>query len=184
MAVYVEIIGCLAGLAVGLRKRKETWAQAWKVLKRTTWASLVIAALTFLLWCIAALLSSLEASLYDVVMLGKLGQLIVFVLALASLGTGLYFLAPLMGEMLPYFKVRFYSVGTCEEWKWQFRGLDPNTQALLLRQMRRKMFDQSDHELLSMLEEVQDSVKAEPALSAYWEKRFEFEQITRQHRIG
>lgn len=42
----------------------------------------------------------------------------------------------------------------------------------------------TDQELLQMLVEVQDGVKEEPARSAYWEKRFEFEQIIRQQRTG
>ena len=44
----------------------------------------------------------------------------------------------------------------------------PNTKAILLRQVKRKMFGRSDHELLSMFEEVKDSIKGELALSAYW----------------
>jgi hypothetical protein len=46
------------------------------------------------------------------------------------------------------------------------------------------MFGESDQKLLQKLEEVESSIEEESARSAYQEKRFEFEQITRQQRVG
>jgi hypothetical protein len=186
LAVYVEIIGCMVGLAVGLKKKEMAWERGRKIMKRTTWTALVIAALALVLWGVAILLDFLGASLYEVVITGRLGQLIVIVTMLVSVGIIIYFLAPLTDEMLrPHFKARFYSARTCEEWKLDFGELDPHTQAVFLKQVKRKMLGgRTDHQLLSMLEEVEGSVKEEPARSAYWKKRFEFEQITHQLEIG
>lgn len=186
LAVYVEIIGCLVGLAAGLRKTGTGWEQMRKVIRRTTRASLIIVAVTFLLWGVVLLLGFLGSSIYDVAISGRLGQVLVFLIMLTLLVWAGSYLTPLTEEMvLPYLKIRRNHAETKESWKQQFDGLDPNTQAILLKQVRRKMFNKlSDQEVLQMLEEIQNSIEEEPARSAYWEKRFEFEQITRQHRVG
>lgn len=186
LAVYVEVIGLLVGLALGLKNKETNWERARKVTRGTTWTALVIQALAFLLWGFVALLGFLGSSLYEVVITGRLGQLFVILIVMGVVGTISVYLALLTDEMVrPRIKARFNPAKTCEEWKQQFARLDPHTQAMLLKQVKRKMLGgRTDHELLSMLEEVQDSAKEEPARSAYWEKRFEFEQITRQHEIG
>lgn len=184
LAVYVEIIGCLAGLAVGLRKKDVAWGQARKVMKVTTKISLVMALIAFLLWGLGSLLGFLGSSLQEVVISGRLAQLIAVIIVVVL---GVWFIVhfvPQVSEVMPYLGARHKPAESDETWKRQFRGLDPNTQAGLLKRVTRGMFNLSDQKLLLLLEEIEPSIEKEPALSAYWEKRFEIEQITRQHRIG
>lgn len=73
---------------------------------------------------------------------------------------------------------------TPDTWLNHIEEKSPVEQAWLLRQSTPKMLGITTKEFLELMLEVEDDVIEEPALTSYWTKRNEVEQILRQHRTG
>jgi hypothetical protein len=70
------------------------------------------------------------------------------------------------------------------QWKDQIMKADPDLQLVLLTQTTHQTLGLNAEQFLKILEDIQDLIKDEPALSGYWEKRDRLEQVLRQERIG
>jgi hypothetical protein len=175
VAIYVEIIGLVVALVSGIRRKNEGWSRGLKVLKKWSALSLGLVAITFLVW------GSYTYSDY----LARLLAIIIFSAPALAL---LVLFSILLRDAAPYLVVlrgpirraRFNSAS----WKQELRNRDPEFQAALLRRTTPETLDLPVGDFLTLLQEVENSIKGDPAQSAYWAKRQQIEQIIRQERIG
>jgi hypothetical protein len=71
-----------------------------------------------------------------------------------------------------------------EDWKYQLNDADAYQQQKLLIETNHQTLGIKPDQFLIVLTEAASSIKEEPALSTYWEKRDRLEQVLRQERLG
>jgi Cdc6-like AAA superfamily ATPase len=71
-----------------------------------------------------------------------------------------------------------------DSWKQQLTSADPDLQLVLLNRTNHQTLGLEPQQFLRVLEDIQDLITEEPALSSYWEKRDRLEQVLRQERQG
>jgi hypothetical protein len=184
LAVYVAVVGCLSGLIFWARKKDRTWVHAWKVMQRWGIASFALIAVALAGWGLVALIGALGGGVYVLLVAGRLMDLLVIMVVTAAVIAFLTLLTRQMLKMRHDFEGMLRPPVTDADWKQQFRGLSPRYQARRLKDLERGLFELKDDQLLLLLEEIEADVGKDPAQSAYWEKRYEIESITRQHRVG
>jgi hypothetical protein len=140
------------------------------------------------MWVIIELWSILGARIYDVsseiVLSGKLPQLLVFiVLGVALIGV-LVIVLQLAGDIRPILgELRRLPPLTGEQWELQFENLRSDQQAMFLRRTSARSLNLTDPDFLALVRKIEKHIQKEPALSAYWAKRHDLETIERQRRV-
>jgi len=181
-AFYLEVIGCLVALGLSLRRKDEGLERPLRLLKNWTIVCFGVALVPFVLWGIVWLLAMLGLSIYSAAVTGRLGPIVVVVLAIACVVTFFVLLSQLLKDTpfdVPYVLRR--PADPIDEWK-QFQDLSPKKQAMLI--VRTLDLHRSDEDFLSLLRRVEKNVAEEPASSVYWETRGKMEAIALQKRMG
>ncbi|MBI3824188.1 MAG: TIR domain-containing protein [Planctomycetes bacterium] len=85
-----------------------------------------------------------------------------------------------------YWRMSTYYLGrfSVSEWKTLMRDSTPRKQTELLVRTNHNSLAVSVSEYLLILKEIEPAIKAEPALSTYWELRARLDQVLRQERHG
>jgi hypothetical protein len=73
---------------------------------------------------------------------------------------------------------------TREQWKEGMERGDVDWQRDLLTRSNHQSVGLTPGQFLGLLREVQQTVKEEPALSAYWDRRHQLERVLKQERQG
>jgi len=175
VATYAEIIGCLASLVLGLRRGHKGRRKGLKLFVRWSQICLGLVMAAFLGWGLYAFSYRIAQTLAII--------LFSILVILLSIFTG-----RLMRDMFPSLVFLRRPIGyagfNSEGWKRELRELDSDSQATILSRTTHEMIGLSVNDYLVLLQEVEKHVRKEPALSAYWAKRYQLEQIIRQERIG
>jgi hypothetical protein len=173
--IYAEIIGCIVNLMLIRKKKHEPWGERLKLLKRWTKVCAGLFIIILLGW-----------GLY--VVSDLVGQILAIVIFLVLVMIIVIALGRIMKDMAPLLVVLRRPMGyasySSEMWKEDFRKLDPSFQATFMRRTTPEVLGLTVNGFLELLQEVERDVKKEPALSAYWAKRYQIELIIRQDRIG
>jgi hypothetical protein len=171
-AIYVEIIGCVACLASGLKNRHVGWKRSLTRLWGLTIFCLGLVIVAFLGW-----------GLYTIS--DQLSWILAITLTVAIVVLLFIIILNLIKDALPFFVVlRSPARYGSEMWKQELRNRDPEFQAWTLRRTTPDTLNLSMSDFLMVLQEIENSIQKEPALSAYWAKRYQVEQTLRQERIG
>jgi hypothetical protein len=73
---------------------------------------------------------------------------------------------------------------TAEEWKHKINEAGTERQKALLLRTNHQTLGLTPEVFLTLLYEIQPLIKKEPALSAYWERRHQLEEILKQEKRG
>jgi hypothetical protein len=175
IAIYVETIGCLVSLLIRLKKGYQSRERSLKVLKIFTWVCMGLIIATLMLW-----------GLYTVS--DQVARLLALIISLVLLVILVISLRRLILDTAIFDAVLRWQMGygryNRELWAQKVRTLNPSYQARLLRRTTPEALGLSVNDFLTLLQEVEGNVQQEPALSAYWAKRYQIEQIVRQERVG
>lgn len=172
IAICAEFIGILISLARRLKRNPESQQRSLILFKVWTSACVVLVFVTLLGWYLYLHPEYIPQGIAVVLMLAAA---ILFLIVLGFLMRGL---VPMI------FSRRWPAELSLEKQKQRFRDSAPEHQAFLLRRAMPEARSQTASELLGFLQDVENDVQEEPALSAYWSKRYEVEQILRQDKIG
>jgi hypothetical protein len=81
-----------------------------------------------------------------------------------------------------------YSFGprsfTESSWRETLSSVDPNEQEYIMSQTTHETLGLNPNQFLTVFQNVQPLIKAEPALSTYWARRADLEQVLKQERRG
>lgn len=73
---------------------------------------------------------------------------------------------------------------TTEEWKRYIADADARTQRFILSKTSHQSFSLTPEEYLSILKEIREVIKEDPAASTYWAQRDELERALKQEKSG
>jgi hypothetical protein len=180
-AIYIEIIGIVISLVSGLKQRYNQWRRGLKILQKWTVFCLGLVLITFLGWGLYIFSNYISRALAIILFIALV---VIFVIILKKLIRDVIPLLDPVFQFIGIRRLKGYPGYNSESWKKELSSLDPNFQASLLRRTTPETLDLTINNYLSLLQEVEHIIEKEPALSVYWAKRNQVEQIIRQEKSG
>ena len=136
-------------------------------------------------WPILAQFFKKIASLWQALMLYSGRLVVILILTLIAAATS-FLLFKVLQQLIQFARRRPFPQGsfTAEYWKQQFAAGNAASQYEFLLRTNHQSLALAPKEFLIVLREIGPSVKGEPAVSTYWERRNELEELLKQERSG
>lgn len=174
LSVYIEAAGLVVFL-ISMLWKPQSWQQHVKTLGLWTILAFCVTVATFVLWFIYLYADKVARLLGVILIIG-------FAVIAGTVFWGLF------GEVFSAYILLAGRLGSArfgaQNWARSFQKLDPGLQARLLRGTTPETLSMPPSDFLVLLQELEDKIQKEPALSAYWAKRYQIEQIVRHERRG
>lgn len=173
--IYLEIIGCVTGIILFIKSKVKKFEKSLYFFIIWTFYCILMSVITFLGW---ALYETSNYLVRLILLIILMASIVLFIISIINFSRHMI---PLLIKLIGQFKHPQHS---SEAWKNKLQKLNSDYQAMYLKRTTPETLEISINDFLQLLIEVESYVQHEPALSAYWAKRYEIEQIIRQERIG